>query len=111
MGKFTESVRSGGTKAPQQKDFKLSSWKDAFKKLDSGDPEDKDLHGAGLWFSNEFDQVRKITEKGLSTFRWSTPRDRLLAIVGYATREWRVLGNYVVEQIKKTEGRSKYFTI
>ncbi len=104
MGTFTESVRSGGTKAPQQRGFKLSSWEAAFKKLDAGDGEDRDLFEAGLWFSNEFDQVRKITEEGLSTFRWSSPRDRLLAIVGYATREWRVLKNYVAEQMKKTKG-------
>lgn len=104
MGKFTESVRSGDTKAPQQRGFKASNWEAAFKKLDAGDGEDKDLFEAGLWFSNEFDQVRKITEEGLSTFRWSSPRDRLLAIVGYATREWRVLKNCVAEQMKKTKG-------
>ena len=103
MGKFIESIRTGGTKAPQQRGFKLLNWEGAFNRLTPHDAEDTEVYEAGLWFAHEFKQVREITEKGVSDFHWSTPRDRTLAFVGCAIRDWMVIGHQVTEHLMKSE--------
>jgi hypothetical protein len=110
MKTFTQGVRSGDTKGPQQRGFKIEDWHTTFDLQGKGNSEDAELHFAGTWFHREFVQIRSITADALNCFKWATPRDRLCAFVGFAVLQWSILLAAVRKKVDGTEGQALFIS-
>jgi hypothetical protein len=85
-GSFTDAVRDGQIKGPQQRGFSRASWEAGFKALGSGDA-DRILYNSGLWFDAHFTAVRAEIEKTAKLADLSGPIS-LKAVIAAANREW-----------------------
>jgi len=110
MKSFTQTVREGEIKGPQQHGFDLNIWNNAFSQQGKGNAEDEELHASGIWFHQQLLQLRSITNDASTAFQWSSTRDRLCAFVGYATLQWRNILAFTEKKLKNAENKPTFMS-